>query len=438
DWRKKVIYWAPLFHFYQPPTQTPSILMKVSNESYRPILAVLGEFPNAKATFNINAVLTEMLALYGYTDIIESMRKLAERGQVEFTGTGKYHPILPLIPRSEAERQIRLNHDTNRQYLGDAFQPRGFFPPEMCYSSDIVKPVVESRCRWIIASGIACPVKWPMDVIHTIDYPGEQVAVLFRDDILSNKISFKDLDGNGFIEHLKQFRKTEGDVYVITAMDAETFGHHIQHWDKLFLSQVYEVLAPEANKAGVLREQKPLADQHRKLFKYEKAAGTEDIKIVTISELLEIFPRGQKIIPLPSSWSTSADDIKMQNYYPLWKDKNNPVHTMQWEHLDLAIDVAYKAIDVADGVASLEFAAIARNTLDLALHSCQFWWASKQPMWNINMIYKGLTLQREVMLNAYKAISLSGCPPEMKKEYYYRVVAGRHVFDQITDYLYTD
>ena len=59
-------------------------------------------------------------------------------------------------------------------------------------------------------------------------------------------------------------------------------------------------------------------------------------------------------------------------------------------------------------------------------------------MWDINMVYRGLTLQREVMLNAYKAVSLSGCKPEVKKEYYYRVVAGRHIFDQITDYLYTD
>jgi alpha-amylase/alpha-mannosidase (GH57 family) len=431
----KMIYWAPLFHFYQPPTQTPAILMKVSNESYRPILDVFEEFPDAKATFNINGCLTEMLALYGYTDIVERMGKLAQRGQVDFTGSGKYHPILPLIPREEAERQIRLNYNINKQYLGDDYHPRGFFPPEMCYSSDIVKTVVDSRHNWIILSGIACPVEWPMDVIHTIDNPDGNIAVIFRDDILSNKISFKDLDGKGFIEHLKQLRKTEGDVYVVTAMDAETFGHHIRHWDKLFLAQVYETLTPAADHPNVMREQKPLADQHRKLLEY---SGAEDIKTVTIGQLLEIFPKGQKIIPKPSSWSTSADDIKMQNYYPLWKDKNNPVHMMQWEHLDLTIDIAHKAVEAADNPASLEYATIARNTLDMALHSCQFWWASKKPMWNINMIYKGLTMQREVMLNAYKSISESNSKPELKKECYYRVVAGRHIFDQITDYLYTD
>jgi alpha-amylase/alpha-mannosidase (GH57 family) len=412
--------------------------MKISNEAYRPILAILEEFPHAKATFNINAVLTEMLGLYGYTDILQSMQRLAGKGQIEFTGSGAYHPILPLIPLDEIERQIRLNHNTNKKYLGEIYQPRGFFPPEMCYSQEIVNPIVQSRHEWIIASGIACPVDWPTDVIYRIDYPDCDVAVIFRDDILSNKISFKDLDGNGFVSHLRQMHGGEGDMYVVTAMDAETFGHHIQHWDKLFLSQVYETLTPETDSSNVMREPKPLAEQHRKLFEYEKSATGEEIRIVTISWLLDNFPKGKKVSPRPSSWSTSADDIKMQNYYPLWKDKNNPVHTMQWEHLNLAIDIAHKALELADTSTSIEYAAIARNALDPALHSCQFWWASKKPMWNVNMIYKGISLQREVMLNGYKAISLSGCKPEIKKDYYYKVVAGRHIFDKVTDYLYTD
>ncbi len=128
----------------------------------------------------------------------------------------------------------------------------------------------------------------------------------------------------------------------------------------------------------------------------------------------------------------------MGNYYPLWKDKNNPVHTMQWQHLDLTIDMVHKAVECADNPLSIQFATQAREMLDPALHSCQFWWASKKPMWNMNMIYKGMTLQRDAILNAYKALTLSGCKPEVKKEYYYRVVAGRHIFDQITDYLYMD
>jgi len=433
-----MIYWAPLFHFYQPPTQTPAILMKVANESYRPVLEVFDEFPRARATFNINGVLSEMLGLYGYSDVLSGMRKLAERGQVEFTGSGKYHPILPLIPEDEVARQIMLNQTTNRQYLGEAYQPKGFFPPEMCYSKDIAEPVSASRHEWIIVSGIACPVGWPMDVIHRIDYAGQSLAVFFRDDILSNKISFKDVDGKGFIEHLKQLRQGEGDIYVITAMDAETFGHHIQHWDRLFLSQVYETLVPDEDSRAVMLEQKPLAEQHRKLFEYERSQDADEIRIVTISQLLDLFPEGGKISPRPSSWSTSAGDIEAGNYYPLWQDKNNAMHKMQWEHLDLTIRAVHKAIEVGDNPDSLKYVEIARNTLDCALHSCQFWWASRKPMWDINMIDKGLAQQREALLNAVKAISLSRCSQQEKKEIYYSAIAARHVFDRMTDYLFMD
>jgi alpha-amylase/alpha-mannosidase (GH57 family) len=433
-----MIYWAPLLHFYQPPTQTTSMLMKVSNESYRPLVDVFEEFPHARVTVNINGVLTEMLGQCGYSDVLDKLGKLAGEGRIEFTGSGKYHPVLPLIPTEEMERQIRLNYQTNRSLLGDVYAPRGIFPPEMCYSRDIVDPIIESRHEWIILSGIACPVAWPMNVIHEISSGHDKLAVFFRDDILSNKISFRNIDGPGFIEHLKRLYNGEDDIYVVTAMDAETFGHHIQHWDKLFLAQIFETLEPMANHDKTMHAQKPLADQHRRLFEFEKDKEDRQISIVTISQLLDIFPRDNQVEPKPSSWSTSADDIKMQNYYPLWKDINNPVHQRQWEHLEITMDVAHKATELADNDTSSKFAGIARTTLDAALHSDQFWWASKKPMWDINMAYKGLNLQREVLLNAYKAISASNIKPEVKKEYYYKVVAARYIFDQITDNLYID
>jgi alpha-amylase/alpha-mannosidase (GH57 family) len=433
-----MIYWAPLLHFYQPPTQTSSMLMRISNESYRPLVDVFEEFPNARITVNINGVLTEMLGQCGHSDVLEKLRKLAEAGRIEFTGSGKYHPVLPLIPTDEMERQIRLNYQTNRNLLGDTYAPRGIFPPEMCYSRDIVDPIIESRHEWIILSGIACPVAWPMNVVHEITSGHDKLAVFFRDDILSNKISFRGIDGPGFIEHLKRLYNPKGDIYVVTAMDAETFGHHIQHWDQLFLAQIFEKLEPMPNQDKTMHEQKPMAEQHRKLFEFEKDKAERQISIVTVSQLLYIFPRGNKVEPKPSSWSTSEDDIRIQNYYPLWDDKNNPLHQKQWEHLSIVMDLAHKSMELADNDSAKQFSDVSRTLLDAALHSDQFWWASKKPMWDVNMVYRGLNLQREVLLNAYKAISLSNIKAEAKKEYYYKLVAARYIFDQITDALYID
>lgn len=429
-----MIYWAPLFHFYQPPTQTPGMLLRISNESYGPLLDVLTEYAPARATVNINGVLTEMLYECGHNDVIKKLKTLAEDKKIEFTGSGKYHPILPLIPVKEMDRQIRRNNLTNRHFFGDAYSPRGFFPPEMCYSNEIIDPIIESRHEWIILSGVACPVDWPMDVVHDVGRDVDRLAVFFRDDILSNKISFRDIDGKGFVSHLREMHSGENDVYVVTAMDAETFGHHIQHWEKLFLAQVYETLEPEPEET--VPPGSPVAEQHRKLFEFQKSQ--RQIQIVTISELLNHFPKGSRIEPKQSSWSTTIDDIRAGNYYPLWKDKNNPIHRMLWELLSLTMELQRSAAELSDNATSKHFAEISRSMLDQALHSDQFWWASRRPMWDINMIFRGLTSQQEVLLNSYKAVTTSGADPEAKRQSYYKVVAARHISSQLIDALYVD
>ena len=88
-----MIYWAQLLHFYQPPTQIPEVLRKICDESYRPLINVFKKYPHARVTVNINGVLTEMLYQCGHSDIIDGLNELADRGQIEFTGSGKYHPI---------------------------------------------------------------------------------------------------------------------------------------------------------------------------------------------------------------------------------------------------------------------------------------------------------------------------------------------------------
>lgn len=171
-------------------------------------------------------------------------------------------------------------------------------------------------------------------------------------------------------------------------MDAETYGHHIQGWEKTFLARVYEKLGPAAEPLEEVKQAKALAGQHAALLTNNVAAGK--IQMVTISQLLDLFPQGQTIEPRPSSWSTTADDMKDGNYYPLCQDKNNEVHRLQWEHLNICIELMNKALECAGNEESRHSAAIARGLLDRAEHSCQMWWGSNRPMWNINLIHMGL------------------------------------------------
>ncbi len=429
-----MIYWAQLLHFYQPATQFSPVLNKICDESYRPLLQVFREYPNAMATVNINGILTEMLRDCGYRDIIEGLRELAEKGQIELTGTGKYHPILPLIPSEEARRQIELNQKTNAFFFGTAFKPAGFFPPEMAYGRSIVLPVIEAGHRWMIMSGVACPADWPVDKIYQVEHEGKRLAVFFRDDILSNKISFQELSPEAFLEHLRAQKGDRENIYVITAMDAETYGHHIKNWEQLFLAEVYEELEVSSESYAHIQQAKALASQHSAIL--QDTGTAQEVQTVTISQLLDTFPLGEIIDPKPSSWSTSGQDIEAGNPYPLWLDKDSELHRLQWEHLGTCMEMCAKAAQVADNGESKHFEGIARGLVDRALQSDQFWWASHRPMWDINLIHLGLMDQWRVLVNAYKAISSSRAPDELKKEYHNKVIAAADARNKIVDTLF--
>ena len=149
------MYWANFLHLYQPPVQERWIVEKVADECYRKLVRILRENPGGRLTLNINGSLTEQFYHYGMHDILDGLRELAEEGRIEFTGSAMYHPILPLIPEEEVRRQIRLNQEVNREYLGEAFQPRGFFPPEMCYNRRVAEIVKEEGFSWIITDEIS-------------------------------------------------------------------------------------------------------------------------------------------------------------------------------------------------------------------------------------------------------------------------------------------
>ena len=429
-----MIYWAQLFHFYQPPTQLPVVLEKICNESYKPLLDTLLDNPHAHATLNVNGVLLEMLQDYGHKDVLMRLGVLGEKGGVEFTGTAKYHAILPLIPCEERRRQIELNAVAAGRLIGKAFAPRGFFPPEMCYSQDILPEIISSGCQWIIVGGIACPSSWPINKIYEVESEGKKLAVFFRDDILSNKISFKQIGPADFFEHLKQLPSNGGDIYLITAMDAETYGHHIRHWETLFLASVYERLQPGAETFAGIKQASELSTQNSILLQDVEFA--RQVKMVTISELLDKFPRAETIAPKASSWSTTAEDLAAGKPYPLWLDKDNEIHRLQWEHLGICFEVVNKAQEYGEVEECRFFAQIARGLLDLALHSDQFWWASRRPMWDMNLIHLGLVEQWRAIVNGFHAINKSKLNDEVKRDYYHKVVAAGDLRNKIIDRLF--
>jgi alpha-amylase/alpha-mannosidase (GH57 family) len=344
------MYWANFLHIYQPPTQSEAIVVKVANECYRKLMRMLQNYPRAKLTLNINACLTEQLMQYGFGDIISELSESAQRGQVEFTASAMYHPILPLIPRSEMVRQIELNTAVNRRYFGDVYNPKGFFPPEMCYSFEVAEVVADLGYQWIVIDEIGYNGKVgsvAKDSLYRIEGLGD-FYVFFKERPISTGIAYgSHLTADKFLADLSETINKEG--CLLTGTDGELYGHHRPGQERL-LEDIYS--------QGLL-------------------------PTCTISELLSLFSKVKTANPLPSSWSTWEDEMAQGAPYSLWSYPGNELHELQWRLTELAIDTI---ANLPQNTPSFEQA---RQLLDRGIYSCQYWWASCRPWWDTGMVQRG-------------------------------------------------
>ncbi len=370
-----VIYFAFLLHIYQPPVQIPPVIKQIVNESYRPIINALKDHPEVKITLNINGTLTEQLHDFGYDDLIEGITTLASRGQIEFTGSAKFHPLLPLIPEPEIIRQIKLNNETNQYFFGKIYNPRGFFPPEMAISEEVLNSVKKMGFEWIIMSGIANTL--PEFPTNFISQDSNGLKLIFRDDYTSIDCAFDKINNvEAFINRLK-YKNTQEDYHVELALDGETFGHHVKHAINNFLIPLFRELP-----------------------------NREDVKICTISEIIDKFPLREKQKPRASSWSTMPYDLAKDIPFPLWSDPNNQIHIEQHKFFMYALTLIHlsgKYYESMDYDRKKIFDN-ARNLLDRGIHSCQQWWASKRPWYSPDMILRGLNELLMASVNAKRSI----------------------------------
>lgn len=319
---------------YQPPTQDMSVVERIDAECYRPVASLLAR-TGARVTLNINYSLTEQLSKAGSTTLDD----LSRAGGVEFTGSGAFHPVLPLIPEYEMDRQIALNTRGNQKLLGPSYAPRGFFPPEMAVSPSVLGRLASLGFDWAVtddvpwvASGHDAPFDWVPSC--------RGIRVLLRSNFWSNRIAFHGGRGDevatDMVRGLDAWAGPDADAYIVVAMDGETFGHHRRGAVETFLEP----------------------------FLASLSEGGEDAGLDTLSGIAGAFPSREAEVP-SGSWSTTPEDLAAGKPWPLWDDPDCPDHAALRDLLSIVLPAARASC-------SERVAALA----DRMLYSCPFWWAS--------------------------------------------------------------
>jgi hypothetical protein len=341
--------WANVLHFYQPHEQKRDIIDAITAQCYRPIAEAILANKGARLTINLTGVLLDQLDQWGYRDVIEMYAEAVRRGQVELVGSAKFHTILPLLPASEALRQLEINNETGRKYFGDLWKPTGVFLPEMAYSPDLAKVIQQAGFKWVVLDELAYNGRvGQVDYSKTYKIEGTSLKAVFREHRLSTTIMSA---APREIARLRDAAREElaKDRYILTGMDGETFGHHRVGHEQLLFSMFRE---PE-------------------------------LGLVTVSEVLERFTDVETIKSIACTWASSEGDIVEGVQFISWRDPKNEIHALQWEMLELGVSELSRMPK-----SHPEFERL-RQKLDVAVSSDQFYWAAAKPWWMIEFIERG-------------------------------------------------
>lgn len=328
---------ALFLHWYQPPIQKPDITLRVIRESYEPTVRGLERQKRGKITLNITGCLLEQLNVLGHGKLIGRIGRLVKSGRVELVGSSAYHAFLPGLPEWQIKRQIVLQEDIIHRYFGEAIKLRGFFSPEMAYVPRLARIVRRKKYAWMVLGIFGGPqstVKAPL----YIDALG--LEYYFRERDASYALMVDDMHTSGeFIQMIRS--STRDKAYRVLAMDGETFGHHKPGRERLL----------------------------------EKLYADERIAWHTISDLKHLGLKKIRITPRKSSWTFLDAKRSMHEPFIRWHDAENEIHELQWKLTNLALKASHDEGSM--------------RRLDQALFSCQYWWASARPWWQIEMIEAG-------------------------------------------------
>lgn len=353
--------WANFLHIYQPPTQKEIWVKRITDESYRKIFRGLLQINRGKLTLNINGILCELLEKYGGQDVLEDIKELLRRGNLELTGSAKYHAFLPLLPEDEIERQIVLNEETLKKYFGGDWKKGGFFSPEMAYSEKVARVASKLGYKWIIIDELGFPPGGTPSREKTYKIKNlPDFSVFFRERNLSFTILSAQVGTVPMI--LKRLgERVRKNEYIVTAMDGETFGHHRPGLENFLFDLMKE----------------------------------PSIQSVSVGDLIEMFPKSEEIAPAESTWAVTKKNLEENKPFARWDDDKNEIQRRQWRLTNLAIETAKRSPENSE----------IRKMLDEALHSDQYWWASARPWWSLEMIERGAYELREVILKSPAASS---------------------------------
>ncbi len=279
-------------HYYYDDYSNESIMRKIADKCYLPANNIIldlivkhkGKF---KVTFSLSGLAITQFRLYA-PEVLDSFRKLAETGMVEFLAETNSHSLVSLRSKGEFEKQVSSHKEMVKKFIG--FEPTSFRNTELIYSDTIGTWVADMGFKSVLTEGAKHVLGWKSPNFLYCNAVNPRLKILLRNFVLSDDIAFRfsnknwnswPLTADKYASWINKLAPKNELVNIF--LDYETFGEH--NWKE---SGIFDFLY---HMPGAILKKSPF-------------------KFMTPSEIADTLqPVSAISIPSPISWADEERDI---------------------------------------------------------------------------------------------------------------------------------
>ncbi|HLN55167.1 MAG TPA: glycoside hydrolase family 57 protein [Bacteroidales bacterium] len=279
-------------HYYYDDYTNESILRKVADRCYLPANRIILDLINRhkgkfKVTFSLSGLVINQFRLYA-PEVLESFRKLAETGMVEFLAETNSHSLASLKSRKDFEDQVLKHKQMLKEHLG--YEATSFRNTELIYSDEIGSWIADMGFKATLTEGAKHVLGWKSPNFVYCNVINPKLKLLLRNFVLSDDIAFRfsnrswnewPLTADKYASWINKLAPKSEVLNVF--LDYETFGEH--NWKE---SGIFDFLA---HMPGAILKKTPF----RFMTPTEIADSMQPVSAISI--------------PSPISWADEERDI---------------------------------------------------------------------------------------------------------------------------------
>ena len=265
-------------HNYFDEYANRSIMRKVAEKCYLPtnqlFLDLIKEYGcKFKISYSISGTAIDQFEMYAL-DVLESFKRLAETGCVEFISETYSHSLSALKSESEFKKQVEAHRQKIQQHFNQT--PTVFRNTELIYSDEIGAMVADMGFKAQLSEGAKHILGWKSPNYVYTNAKNPKLKLLLKNFTLSDDIAFRfsnrawnewPLTTEKYVSWLNSIDEKEEIVNLF--MDYETFGEHqwaetgvfdfMRHLpNRVFSDSNFEFLTPSEAAA----KHQPVANMH--------------------------------------------------------------------------------------------------------------------------------------------------------------------------------